>query len=75
VVNKDQMVDKSEVIGQGNVINESEIEDEEIKVSPLVKHTPKPEKIKSWEDLGKNILISKIVLGLSYNKDDPALID
>jgi hypothetical protein len=57
------------------VTNKSEIGDKETEVSPLVKHTPKPEKIKSWEDLGKDIPIDKIVLGLSYNEDDPALID
>lgn len=75
VADEDQMADKSEVVGQADVTNESETGDEETEVSPLVKHTPKPEKIKSWEDSGKDIPIGKIVPCLSYDEDDPALAD
>jgi hypothetical protein len=75
VADEDQMADKSEVVGQANVTNESETGDEETEVSPLIKHTLKPEKIKSWKNSDKDIPIDKIVLNLSYNEDDPALID
>jgi hypothetical protein len=75
MANEDQMINKSEVVGQANVINESKIRDKKTKISSLVKHTLKSEKIKSWEDLDKNISISKIVLDLSYDENDSALID